>query len=273
MALIKCKECGKEFSDTARVCPHCGYNPFFQQEQRINTSKKKSKIVAGLLCFFLWGIGAHEFYLGSAKRAVIWIIAGIIVSIIAVFIPVLYLLFLIPLICSIKLFIMPQEEFDWKYNSVDSPESRWGCLVTAIIFGFILPFIFGILAAIAMPQYFRAVEKARASEVLSLISNISNSQQRYNLKTKQYASLFDKLDLNLIDKYGKPVASVPSFESNNFTITLKGMGPDAYVEADRKDGKFLYKIRKFYQSGKVQCVEDQNTGYSPVCRSLGLGAE
>lgn len=25
MALIKCPECGKEFSDTANACPHCGY--------------------------------------------------------------------------------------------------------------------------------------------------------------------------------------------------------------------------------------------------------
>ncbi len=25
MALIKCSECGKEISDTARICPNCGY--------------------------------------------------------------------------------------------------------------------------------------------------------------------------------------------------------------------------------------------------------
>mgnify|MGYP004669853055 CR=1 FL=1 len=31
MALIKCKECEKEFSDTAEVCPHCGYSE--QKEQ------------------------------------------------------------------------------------------------------------------------------------------------------------------------------------------------------------------------------------------------
>jgi hypothetical protein len=27
MALIKCKECGKEISDEAKVCPHCGKKP------------------------------------------------------------------------------------------------------------------------------------------------------------------------------------------------------------------------------------------------------
>ena len=25
MALIKCPECGKEISDTAKSCPNCGY--------------------------------------------------------------------------------------------------------------------------------------------------------------------------------------------------------------------------------------------------------
>jgi len=24
MAMVKCKECGKEISDTAKACPHCG---------------------------------------------------------------------------------------------------------------------------------------------------------------------------------------------------------------------------------------------------------
>lgn len=26
MALVKCKECGKELSDKAKICPHCGYS-------------------------------------------------------------------------------------------------------------------------------------------------------------------------------------------------------------------------------------------------------
>jgi predicted amidophosphoribosyltransferase len=31
MALIACKECGKEISSKARVCPHCGKNLEFIQ--------------------------------------------------------------------------------------------------------------------------------------------------------------------------------------------------------------------------------------------------
>ena len=34
MALISCPECGKEISDKAFACPHCG-NPMSQQPQQV----------------------------------------------------------------------------------------------------------------------------------------------------------------------------------------------------------------------------------------------
>ena len=53
MALIKCLECGKEISDKAKQCIHCG-NPIFQEKVKIMKKKKwedlnyeeKNKIVA-----------------------------------------------------------------------------------------------------------------------------------------------------------------------------------------------------------------------------------
>ena len=44
MALIKCPECGKQISDKASVCIHCGYP--IQAEQVISTSISNSKKVA-----------------------------------------------------------------------------------------------------------------------------------------------------------------------------------------------------------------------------------
>lgn len=40
MALIKCPECGKEYSDTAASCPHCGYTT--------NTQKYGKELGAGI---------------------------------------------------------------------------------------------------------------------------------------------------------------------------------------------------------------------------------
>ena len=34
MALIKCKECEKEVSQSAKICPHCGVKgPWFNKEE------------------------------------------------------------------------------------------------------------------------------------------------------------------------------------------------------------------------------------------------
>ena len=53
MALIKCSECGKEISDKATTCIHCG-NPIFQEKVKAMNKKKwedlnyedKNKIIA-----------------------------------------------------------------------------------------------------------------------------------------------------------------------------------------------------------------------------------
>lgn len=38
MALIRCKECNKEVSDTAKTCPHCGY--------KLNSKNDKLKLIS-----------------------------------------------------------------------------------------------------------------------------------------------------------------------------------------------------------------------------------
>ncbi len=58
MALIKCKECGKEISDKAKNCPHCGRPVSKLQSKLLNKIKKiKSQsvymITAGLFLTFL----------------------------------------------------------------------------------------------------------------------------------------------------------------------------------------------------------------------------
>ena len=44
MALIICKECGKEISDTAQNCPYCGYSNTIVETKNKSHSKKGGKI-------------------------------------------------------------------------------------------------------------------------------------------------------------------------------------------------------------------------------------
>ena len=56
--------------------------------------------------------------------------------------------------------------------------------------------IIGILAAVALPQYQQAVEKARASEVLTLLRALINAEQVYYLANGDTTSDFTALDID-----------------------------------------------------------------------------
>jgi len=47
MALVECKECGKDISDSSKFCPHCGAP--YTQAIGLSQSNKVGKIIGGLL--------------------------------------------------------------------------------------------------------------------------------------------------------------------------------------------------------------------------------
>jgi len=59
--------------------------------------------------------------------------------------------------------------------------------------------IIGILAAIAVPQYQKAVAKAELAQIISITKSLKQAQQRYYLQTGQYANSLSKLDITIND--------------------------------------------------------------------------
>ena len=57
--------------------------------------------------------------------------------------------------------------------------------------------IIGILAAVAVPQYQKAVDKSQVSTVINTVKAIKNAQEIYYLANGRYASRFDDLDIEL----------------------------------------------------------------------------
>ena len=57
--------------------------------------------------------------------------------------------------------------------------------------------IIGILAAVALPQYQKAVEKSRATQAFTLLKSLAQAQQAYFLANGEYASNLDELDVDL----------------------------------------------------------------------------
>lgn len=57
--------------------------------------------------------------------------------------------------------------------------------------------IIGILAAVALPQYKKAVEKSRAATVLPLLKTVGQAQETYFLANGRYATSFDELGVDI----------------------------------------------------------------------------
>jgi prepilin-type N-terminal cleavage/methylation domain-containing protein len=65
--------------------------------------------------------------------------------------------------------------------------------------------IIGILASVALPQYFKTVEKSRAAEAISVISSVSAAQDREFMRVGSYANSMTELDVEVNNlKYFNP---------------------------------------------------------------------
>lgn len=68
-----CANCGKEIAQNAEVCLSCGV-----AVKKANMGYGDyDKIVIALVCFFLGGIGIHNFMLGETKKGVVKIVLSL----------------------------------------------------------------------------------------------------------------------------------------------------------------------------------------------------
>ena len=143
--------------------------------------------------------------------------------------------------------------------------------------------IIGILAAMALPAYFKSVERARMAEADTLLGSISQAQQRRWMKTGSYAKMFSGLDVSPTSD------AVPTFCSkgsanpttaitaagtaancgNGFAITLDQTGTDlngSKVSAYRvNNNQYTYTLSRYYQSNKVTCTPGTSTEDAAIC--------
>ncbi len=128
--------------------------------------------------------------------------------------------------------------------------------------------IIGILAAVALPQYEKAVEKSRMAEALTLVSSIAKAEQLYYMANGEYAKDIDKLDL---DFPGERVNYyVNGFQTKNFIcrpVREDGGWTDALAVCNRLPRETLYGIA-YLKTGEVVCRSYNDKGKS-FCRLWG----
>lgn len=149
----------------------------------------------------------------------------------------------------------------------NTPQEKQGCAVTvlvAFVIGcFIIPFVVGILAAIALPSYTKAVEKARATQAIVLLNSTQELQQVYQAEHRTYATAWDQFDL--------PVVSNDTFcltpgqtctTRHKFQLMLDKHA----VTALRINTNNPYQLRLPYMPGSnIRCTAENNQ-----CQRLGL---
>ncbi len=142
--------------------------------------------------------------------------------------------------------------------------------------------IIGILAAMAMPAYFKAVERARASEADTLIGSVVNAQARYKMKTGKFAKKWTSLDVapqgapaGLVyctkgTQAGADATASTACTGNGFAIILSGdkaTTPNTNgVEAVRVgSGQYTYKLWKLYDSTDPAHCDGSTTDDKDFC--------
>ena len=146
--------------------------------------------------------------------------------------------------------------------------------------------ILGILAAMAMPQYFKAVERSRMSEAVSLLGSIAGAQQRKYLQINKYAGTFTGLDVAPAGATGSTFhtkgsstsgsgASATTTVGNGFLITLSTdttyTGGNATAEREGPGVlNYNYTLTRYYASNDTTCTGDDDNGAALCADFCGI---
>ena len=102
--------------------------------------------------------------------------------------------------------------------------------------------IIGILAAVALPQYEKAVEKSRAVEGITLARSIALANQAYYMANGSWSDDINELDLEFPGTDGT-AGGVDSKGTKNFSCRATGASAPDYIAVCRRKGpKYTYAI-------------------------------
>lgn len=111
--------------------------------------------------------------------------------------------------------------------------------------------IIGILAAIALPQYRKAVAKAELAQIVSATKSLKQAQERFYLTNNRYSGDIEELDITV----------------NNPNISCKLMSNSKSVVCNNKN----FALWVFVNHNGAECATkntDENSPLVDACKNL-----
>ncbi len=116
--------------------------------------------------------------------------------------------------------------------------------------------IIGILAAVALPQYQKAVLKSRTVQALNTVKAVAQAQEIYYQEHGQYATSQEQL-----------VIEPP--EVADWHLVINYCGEQIYMMHLNPDGMWTHEIAYYFDTKRLLCVcEDENSTGCSICASL-----
>ena len=140
--------------------------------------------------------------------------------------------------------------------------------------------IIGILAAIALPQYKKAVAKARLIQLKTVAHAIANAEERYFLVNNVYSPTFDNLDIDspeFTNTVIKETSEQRYFPWGTCWIASSGEWGSRAVCSNEKLGITYYIFFRYstYNTAIIMCRAnntDLNSIQNYVCKNdIGTG--
>lgn len=133
--------------------------------------------------------------------------------------------------------------------------------------------IIGILAAVALPQYQKAVMKSRYATLKDLVHSVAQAQERYYLANNAYANDWESLDIE-IGGQDDTSSSYPKRLFNWGSCIMMGTGwehQQIYCDNEQIDMHYqMYFDHAPLHAGERRCVTYNSTATSlnsQVCQS------
>ncbi len=126
--------------------------------------------------------------------------------------------------------------------------------------------IIGILAAVALPQYQRAVEKTKMAEAVLNVKAIAQAQERYYLLHNKYLNCkeFNALDIDIEGSSDCSYSGCACRQTSNFLYLTSSHSESSIAHAVRTPQPYKYYINIFPSNpNKVHCSYTGKNNYQP----------